>query len=191
LANSAASAANSAAAKANTSASNADAAASNADAAASSANNAAELAENAAANVKDGVGIKSVEQTTTSAESGGMNVVTVTKTDNSKSTFEVVNGKGEFDGIQNVSGADITMELQPNILYVFGEVTSLSLTLATPSDTTRVNEYMFQFTSGTTATTLTLPSTVKWIGSNGVAASMVYQVSIVNNLAVMGGTSNA
>jgi hypothetical protein len=83
------------------------------------------------------------------------------------------------------------MQINPNILYIFGTMTSLNLTLATPTDSTRVNEYMFEFTSGATATTLTLPSSVKWIGSNGVAASMVYQVSIVNNLAVMGGTSNA
>ncbi len=97
---------------------------------------------------------------------------------------------GEFDGVQTVTGTDVTQELQPNILYTFGEVTSLSLTLATPTNTARVNEYMFQFTSGTTATTLTLPSTVKWIGSHGIAASMIYQVSIVNNIAVMGGASN-
>lgn len=40
----------------------------------------------------DGVGIQSVEQTTTSTEDGGTNVVTVTKTDGTTSTFEVRNG---------------------------------------------------------------------------------------------------
>ena len=40
----------------------------------------------------DGVGIQSVEQTTTSAEDGGTNVVTVTKTDGTTSTFYVRNG---------------------------------------------------------------------------------------------------
>ena len=40
----------------------------------------------------DGVGIQSVEQTTTSSEAGGTNVVTVTKTDGTTSTFEVRNG---------------------------------------------------------------------------------------------------
>lgn len=39
-----------------------------------------------------GVGIRSVEQTTTSTEDGGTNVVTVTKTDGKTSTFEVRNG---------------------------------------------------------------------------------------------------
>ncbi len=46
-----------------------------------------------------GVGIQSVEQTTSSTENGGINVVTVTKTDGTSSTFQVRNGsqggKGE------------------------------------------------------------------------------------------------
>lgn len=40
----------------------------------------------------DGVGIQSVEQTTTSTEDGGTNVITVTKTDGTSSTFSVKNG---------------------------------------------------------------------------------------------------
>lgn len=42
--------------------------------------------------VKDGVGIQFVEQTTTSADDGGTNVITVTKTDGTSSTFAVRNG---------------------------------------------------------------------------------------------------
>lgn len=41
---------------------------------------------------QNGVGIRSVEQTTTSTEDGGTNVVTVTKTDGTSSTFQVRNG---------------------------------------------------------------------------------------------------
>lgn len=40
----------------------------------------------------DGVGIESVVQTTTSTEDGGTNIVTVTKTDGTTSTFQVKNG---------------------------------------------------------------------------------------------------
>ena len=44
----------------------------------------------------DGVGIRSVEQTTTSTDDGGVNIITVTKTDNTSSTFSVKNGsKGD------------------------------------------------------------------------------------------------
>ena len=81
---------------------------------------------------------------------------------------------------------DTTFELTPNVFHKWGEVAALTLTLA--AETSGVlNEYMFQFTSGTTPTVLTLPETVKWIGESAVEASKTYQVSIVNNLAVLGG----
>lgn len=52
----------------------------------------------------DGVGIASVVQTTTSIEDGGTNIVTVTKTDGSSSTFTVKNGsKGGAGGTSDHS----------------------------------------------------------------------------------------
>lgn len=46
----------------------------------------------------DGVGIQSVEQAVTSTEDGGTNIITVTKTDGTSSTFTVRNGsKGSTD----------------------------------------------------------------------------------------------
>lgn len=54
----------------------------------------------------DGVGIQSVVQTTTSAEDGGTNIVTVTKTDGSTSTFEVRNGSKGNDGAPGADGKD-------------------------------------------------------------------------------------
>lgn len=56
---------------------------------------------------KDGVGIASVEQTTTSTEDGGSNVITVTKTDGSKSTITVLNGTKGSDGNAGQRGAAI------------------------------------------------------------------------------------
>jgi len=85
--------------------------------------------------------------------------------------------------------ADTTFELTPNVLHKWGEVASLTLTLGAETPGV-VNEYMFEFTSGATATQLQLPETVKWVTTPEIAASMVYQVSIVNNLAVMGGWAN-
>ena len=85
--------------------------------------------------------------------------------------------------------ADTTFELTPNVLHKWGEVASLTLTLGAETPGV-VNEYMFQFTSGATATQLQLPETVKWVSTPETAANMVYQVSIVNNLAVMGGWAN-
>lgn len=54
----------------------------------------------------DGVGIESVVQTTTSTEDGGTNIVTVTKTDGSTSTFEVRNGSKGSDGAPGKDGAN-------------------------------------------------------------------------------------
>lgn len=84
--------------------------------------------------------------------------------------------------------ATTTQTLAPNKFYDFGEVASLSLTFGTPV-AGRFNEYMFQFTSGNTATTLTLPAGVKWYNDEPLEpdTNMVYQVSVVENLAVYTG----
>lgn len=54
----------------------------------------------------DGVGIQSVVQTTTSAEDGGTNIVTVTKTDGTTSTLQVKNGSKGSDGVPGADGKD-------------------------------------------------------------------------------------
>lgn len=96
-------------------------------------------------------------------------------------------GKAEPTPVVNHGTSDTTFAMTPNVLHIWGTVTSLTLTLATPTDSTIVNEYMFQFTSGTTATTLSLPSTVTWDEDKGtltVESGYIYQVSILNNIAL-------
>lgn len=96
-----------------------------------------------------------------------------------------------LDSIQTkvIEPTETTLELSPNKFYKFGEVTNLTLTLG-PEIKNIYNEYMFQFTSGGTPTTLSLPDTIKWIGDNTIEANKIYQVSIVNNMAVLGGVDN-
>lgn len=94
-------------------------------------------------------------------------------------------GKAEPTPVVNHGTSDTTFALTPNMLHIWGTVTSLTLTLATPADATIVNEYMFQFTSGSTATTLSLPSSVTWVAAPSINAGATYQVSIVNNLGVI------
>lgn len=99
---------------------------------------------------------------------------------------EVVNNKADSIGIVTGSTGEVTQEISPNKFYKFGECSTLTITLgAELSDV--YNEYMFQFSSGDTPTVLTLPETVKWIGDSLVDSNKTYQVSIVNNIAVMGG----
>lgn len=78
-----------------------------------------------------------------------------------------------------------TIAITANKYYQFGEVTELNITLEEPSDTTILNEYMFEFVSGETATTLTLPDTIKWLEEPTIEASKTYQCSIVNNIGVL------
>lgn len=115
--------------------------------------------------------------------------------DEAKSTYQP---KGDYatttqlntksDKITEISGGngEVTQELEPNKYYVFGECTTITITLA--SEVTGIfNEYLFKFTSGSTATVLNLPETCKWIGDNTIEANKEYIVSIVDNMAVLGG----
>lgn len=57
-------------------------------------------------NGADGIGIQSVEQTSTSTEDGGANIITVTKTDGTSSTFTVKNGSKGSTGKTGAAGED-------------------------------------------------------------------------------------
>ena len=71
---------------------------------------------------KDGVGIQSVEQSTTSTEDGGINIVTVTKTDGEASTFEVRNGSRGSVGPAGADGKDgITPTIGENGNWYLGD----------------------------------------------------------------------
>lgn len=101
-------------------------------------------------------------------------------------TNESVNNKSDKIQVITVEGIDITQKLSPNKYYKFDEVTNLTITLAVEIAEI-YNEYMFEFISGATATILTLPDNIKWIGDNTIEVNKTYQVSIVNNQAVIGG----
>ena len=81
---------------------------------------------------------------------------------------------------------DTTFELTPGVLHVWGEVASLTLTLAAVG-VDYTGEYLFEFNSGATPTVLELPEEVKFAGSSVVAANKRYQVSILHGIALMVG----
>lgn len=80
---------------------------------------------------------------------------------------------------------ETTASIAPNILHVWGEVAELKLNLADGEEGV-VNEYMVQFTSGATATTLTLPDSIVWMSAPNIQANKTYQLSIINNLGIIG-----
>lgn len=92
-------------------------------------------------------------------------------------------GSGAYSEV-NHGTSDTTFTLTPNTFHVWDEVTSLTLDFG--SETAGVaNEYLFQFNSGATATSLTLPDDIKWANDSAptIAENMIYQVSILKGLA--------
>lgn len=89
----------------------------------------------------------------------------------------------ETGGIERIEklATDTTVTLEPNKLYVFPEMASLTYTLAEPADASVANEYHFVFKSGSTATELVHPSTVN-VGNFSIDANKVYEVSILEGL---------
>ena len=90
---------------------------------------------------------------------------------------------------QVIEQTETTVEIQPNVLNVWGEVEELEISFA-EADPTQYNEYMIQFYSGAIATTLTLPSSVQWLFEPSINSYTTYQISIVNNLGIMEGWKN-
>lgn len=92
-------------------------------------------------------------------------------------------------GTSDTGTSSTPYSIAPNTLHVWGEVGALYLSLTT-GEVGYVQEYMIQFTSGTTATTLSLPNTLKWLNGvtpSDIEASKTYQVSILNGVGVIGG----
>lgn len=96
-----------------------------------------------------------------------------------------VTGNDGLDGVSGVpvriekTSSDSTAEIDPNKLYIFPEMLSLTYTLATPSDTSIANEYHFVFRSGATATELVHPSGVSVPDNFTVEKNKVYEISIL------------
>ena len=96
----------------------------------------------------------------------------------------LINYAGKKIPKTTVSGTSVTQELTENTFYVFGEVTALTVTLATPADANIMNEYHFRFTSGATPAVLTLPAGVTMNETLTVEANKTYEVSIIDNYGV-------
>lgn len=84
----------------------------------------------------------------------------------------------ETGGIERIEklATDTTVTLEPNKLYVFPEMTSLTYTIGEGT-----GEVHFIFKSGATATRVVHPSNVN-IGSFTVDANKVYEVSVLEGL---------
>ena len=88
---------------------------------------------------------------------------------------------------QEMQNTDTTVTLEPNKLYIFPEMTNLTVTLAEPSNTDVASEYHFFFTSGQTACTLTLNDVLS--DAYSIEANMKYEVSILEGVAYIKGVA--
>lgn len=90
---------------------------------------------------------------------------------------------GKADRIPEVihGTSDTTFTLTPNVMHIWGKVTSLTLSLPTDSDS-YLDEYLVTFTAGADFQ-MYLPNTVKWVQELETEENKVYQVSIQYNLA--------
>lgn len=75
-------------------------------------------------------------------------------------------------------------ELQPEQYYVFGEVDSLSVTLAEVDDG-KAHEYCFEFVPAGNFTQLTVTPAPAWVSQPQYPAGKTCQVSILRGIGVM------
>ena len=87
---------------------------------------------------------------------------------------------------QMVAQTDTTVSIQPNVLNVWGNVSSLAISLVAGAQGS-VNEYMLEFTVASDNFTLSLPASVRWSEEPEWVNGNTYQVSIENNLALYAG----
>ena len=89
----------------------------------------------------------------------------------------------QIDNVVGDSNGNASLALRMKMLHVVTNCPRLSVYIGLAEG----NEGIFQFTCGSTPVTLVMPSTVKWINEPTIEANKTYQVSVLNNIAVIGG----
>ena len=81
-----------------------------------------------------------------------------------------------------------SISLLPNVYYrnTNTNLTTLTITLSSETNIGVLNEYLIEFTTSAGGTTISLPSSIKWVNGEKPTfdANSTYQISIVNNLGV-------
>jgi len=81
---------------------------------------------------------------------------------------------------------ETTVTIEPNKMYVWGEVSELAITLSQSTNPNAVSKYMFQFNSGNSATNLYAITGVKWVGGfTTIQYNKIYQAYILNGIGTM------
>lgn len=94
----------------------------------------------------------------------------------------------QWQRVEKTAG-DAVFELQPNTLYVWPEMASLTVTFASPADVEITNEYHFFFTSGASPTTLSMTGVTS--DAYSIEANYKYEVSVLEGIAYVKGVPTA
>lgn len=88
-----------------------------------------------------------------------------------------------------MQSTDTSATIEPGKLYVWPEMSSLSVSFATPSNTGVANEYHFFFKSGATPTTFSMTGVTA--DAYSIDANTTYEVSVLEGIAYVRGTADA
>lgn len=91
-------------------------------------------------------------------------------------------------GMEVVTQTSASAVIEPGVLNVWGEMAELSIDFA-PGKEGHAGEYCAEFVSGETPTVLSLPADVKFPEEPTIEANMRYQLSVVNNIALIAGVT--
>lgn len=99
---------------------------------------------------------------------------------------KIMSQKAVTEALQRKTVNHITnnVTIKPNVLNLWGEVENLFITL--DSDSNPADEFMIQFTSGNNTTLTFVGSDIKWLNAPVINSNKIYQISIMNNLGVIG-----
>lgn len=94
---------------------------------------------------------------------------------------------GKEDKYTSATSSSGTVELSDTKMFILGEQSAVTITLPSGAESNG-REYLCQFTASSSGCTLSVPDTVSWLGGDTptINAGKTYQLSIVNNLAVIG-----
>ena len=94
---------------------------------------------------------------------------------------------GKEDKYTSATSSSGTVELSDTKMYILGEQSAVTITLPSGAESNG-REYLCQFTAASSGCTLSVPDTITWLGNETptINAGKTYQLSILNNLAVIG-----
>ena len=95
--------------------------------------------------------------------------------------LDALEGKADEETTVTVSGTTPTITPANNTIYNCGEITSLTI-----SDPPATGAYSIVFTSGSTATTTTIPATILGLEDFAAEANTLYEINVLDNRALVG-----